>query len=260
MLSRKYGVTAHSLYNWFKKAGLKLRDNHTKNVNRATCNEHYFDVIDSSDKAYWLGFLSADGFVTTPTKGASPVLGLTLKESDTSHIEKLLACLESTHKIHTYTVTSGYKIGTLYSRVLIPNQHLVETMHKYNIRPDKTTTFKPVDVPHAFRRDYIRGMFDGDGCITAITANKNVPQYSCEFLGTDATLDYITQCLMDEEIITHKYYYDRRKPGQPVAAFKLGGNNMAYKAATYLYKDSNMYLDRKYKRYQDLSALINSRS
>ena len=63
-------------------------------------NEHYFDVIDTEDKAYWLGFWFADGNIqfkkskyTDGTKGG--VAEITLKATDKNHLVKMLRCMDA---------------------------------------------------------------------------------------------------------------------------------------------------------------------
>ena len=50
-------------------------------------NNLYFDSIDSEEKAYWLGFLYADGYILSSANG----FGCNLKEDDASHLKKFLS-------------------------------------------------------------------------------------------------------------------------------------------------------------------------
>ncbi|MGM9535052.1 MAG: hypothetical protein ACI3VR_07355, partial [Intestinibacter sp.] len=60
--------------------------------NRPKFNEHIFDVIDTEEKAYWLGFIFADGYIGStplePNKKSVYNFELSLKLEDTSHLEK----------------------------------------------------------------------------------------------------------------------------------------------------------------------------
>ena len=47
-------------------------------------NENVFDSIDTEEKAYWLGFIFADGYISL--KGNS--FELSLKGSDSEHLDK----------------------------------------------------------------------------------------------------------------------------------------------------------------------------
>ena len=55
-------------------------------------NKDYFSVIDNSDKAYWLGFLYADGCINRyyrNEKLKAMNLELTLCDEDKKHLQKL---------------------------------------------------------------------------------------------------------------------------------------------------------------------------
>ena len=69
---------------------LKLRGIEVVNrQNLHRINETIFDVIDTEEKAYWLGFLYADGYVSNHDKNKNRnVIELTLALNDFSHIKK----------------------------------------------------------------------------------------------------------------------------------------------------------------------------
>ena len=49
-------------------------------------NKDYFKVIDSEEKAYWLGFIYADGYVCANDTGSE--LGIELQVGDIEHLKK----------------------------------------------------------------------------------------------------------------------------------------------------------------------------
>lgn len=64
------------------------------------CDHAYFDDVSDEPRAYWLGFLFADGCVRDSANGtAAPILTLGLAECDRGHVEAFRAALGSTHKI-----------------------------------------------------------------------------------------------------------------------------------------------------------------
>lgn len=48
-------------------------------------DEHVFDVIDTEEKAYWLGFLTADGYIYSRDN----TFGISLASIDKHHVEKI---------------------------------------------------------------------------------------------------------------------------------------------------------------------------
>ena len=58
-------------------------------------NEDYFEIIDTEHKAYWLGFLYADGYVSNTCS----TVELGLQEKDYDHLVKLKKSLECDYKI-----------------------------------------------------------------------------------------------------------------------------------------------------------------
>ena len=68
-------------------------------------------MIDTEEKAYWLGFIYADGYIINSIKGkTSDAFGITLQEKDKGHLEKFKKSINSNHPILTYVSAFNTKI------------------------------------------------------------------------------------------------------------------------------------------------------
>lgn len=119
---------------------------------RWTLDETYFDQIDTPEKAYWLGFLAADGFIRRDRR----TLGLRLKASDEGHVAALAAALGSDAPIKD---EQGGR------QILFGSKHMVESLAGLGITRRKTTACRPWDGPADLMPHYWRGALDGDGHI-----------------------------------------------------------------------------------------------
>lgn len=220
------------------------------------CDEHFFDNINTEEKAYWLGFMYADGYVTSIKY--SKCVGLSISEKDRSHLEKFRNALKSTHPIHEYaTGSSSYKPGTKYVRLLIAGNNLYEGAVSQGIVEHKTNIITPPDIPASLHRHFIRGYFDGDGCL-AETNTASRHEFAVKILGTELLLDYIKDFILTNGIAYKKRYYKRRAD-QTVSCLELSGHQKVKKFLDLLYNDAHVFLERKHERYLKLCNLINSR-
>lgn len=78
-ISNKYGINRKTLTKYLKDQGVEV----TNNYNRSDFFREAFDVIDTEEKAYWLGFMYADGYIAS--KGN--VVGLNLSLKDIDHLK-----------------------------------------------------------------------------------------------------------------------------------------------------------------------------
>ena len=85
-IQKKYGFKRATISKHLKNRGYEVV--HT--LNRSCVNEHIFDEIDTEEKAYWLGFLYADGCVVN----AKPRIELSLSDKDTEHLNKYIKFLD----------------------------------------------------------------------------------------------------------------------------------------------------------------------
>lgn len=188
---------------------------------------------------YWGGFLAADGNVDSKNR-----IRLMLKYEDIGHLNKLKECLQSTHKVSENT--------TKYNRCSFEFTHkdmCEDLKYNFNIVPNKTPKYVlPKAIPLRFMKDYIRGYFDGDGCICESFSNKN---------SKTATL-YATIASGSKIFINDLFSYlqSNLDLGGSLQTFKDSvkyqikfNTNDAKKLLHYMYENSNIYLDRKNELY-----------
>lgn len=256
-VSKLFNIPQTSLRRYFKRKGYSIRSlSEAEKI--YSFNESYFDNIDTSDKAYWLGFLYADGYILSKRKHGNRKFGVTLSVADIEHLEKLKQCLNSNHRIAIYHSKNSYNANCEYCRLLFSSQHAVDSLKKYGVIENKTNILKPPNISNDLSRHFIRGYFDGDGSIWSHLNKKygaKIPQYSIEFVGTDCILQYIMDNLLEHKIIKRLYNLNKRKKGQIVSNFKFGGNLQALNFCQYIYQDANTYLDRKHDKYIELTTI-----
>ena len=147
---------------------------HKKRDRTYRVNDTIFSHIDSADKAYWLGFLAADGSVVENS------LKLMLSAIDDSHLRKFLDFLDSDYPIgycdSYYTDTNGTKhsFGACYTK--INSSRMVADLSKYGIVQGKK--YKNIDfmfnIPDRYKLDFICGIFDGDGSVGVYNDRLNI--------------------------------------------------------------------------------------
>ncbi|MDB4930518.1 MAG: hypothetical protein JWM10_3002 [Myxococcaceae bacterium] len=200
---------------------------------RYACDHHYFDTIDTEAKAYWLGFLAADGCVT----GGKVCLGL--KDSDRGHLEKWRAALGATHPIGQSTKEMDGRIfGTVY--VYIASPELARALAPLGIVPRKSLTYTPPTLRPDLMRHFWRGMVDGDGCISL---SRPSGRWSAELCGSRDVVEGFA-CWAATVTGTSARAHARR------SIFKFRVADLKAVALLHaLYDGATVYLDRKYALY-----------
>lgn len=143
-----------------------LENNNVKLTNRRyIVNQSYFEVIDTEEKAYWLGFLYADGCLRKTKSGGQLVLKLSSK--DRNHLNLFKNNIESEHKIIYSQNRTVSKKGTPSTSdicaIRINSNKLVQDLINQGCIPKKTFAIDKPNIPEKFYKDFIRGFYDGDG-------------------------------------------------------------------------------------------------
>lgn len=216
----------------------------------------YFYKIDTPDKAYWLGFLYADGAITKFYKKdgtiRSMTLEISLKYEDKIHLEKFRECIKSDVPIFERIIKLN---GKEYksARIQINNTRFCRNLCNVGCIPQKTYKLEfPSNniVPHPLMRDFIRGFFDGDGCICTYECAGS----SCivsTITGRPEMLHSIVDYLISQSVIRTMPAFIKKSKQNFACDVRFSGKDNNKDLLDYLYKDSNLYLDRKYNKYID---------
>lgn len=236
-----------------KKQIGELRSN-KENSRVYTYDINYFQNIDSTEKAYWLGFIYADGYVKKNGKGK--MFGLTLSIEDKEHLEKFSTALNYNYPIKTYNPTKGAYSSKKYCRIQIFGDEIYNSLVKHGVLENKTLILKPPNINKKFYRYFIRGYYDGDGCITY--NSKDHKTFKIKILGTKEILKFIIDYIESNDIASITKFYKRRNTDK-VLSIEMGGNYQVYKFLELTYEDSFVCLKRKHMKYLELCNILHSR-
>lgn len=220
-----------------KKNGVNVCRDYSKHrysrVGRHSIDEDFFNEIDDEAKAYFLGLMYSDGSVATTQ--------FYLKLKDEDIIIKLKECLKSSAPIQR-RYNGGYSSYCL----TISSKKSCSNLIKWGCIPNKTKIIQLPKLREDLYRHFIRGFFDGDGCLQL--QNKI---YHCRFDLTSASKKFLEQIrpIITKHAKTNGHLGKETK--YEVWHLNYSGNQVV-QILDWLYKDSNFYLKRKYDKYQIL--------
>ena len=216
-------------------------------------NEHVFKKCSSSKKAYWLGFLMADGNIASELGRYR--LTLVLQEKDINHLEKFKKFLNCKKKLEKKISKPEFCNSTCY-RLVVDSRKMIGNLSQYGIIPRKTAKEQIKNIPREYIRDFIRGYFDGDGCITS---TRTSPASFSITSGNKLFMEKMQEILVKTcELNFTKLgkATPKRTDGTRSLSWTInyGGRRQTRRIFNYLYGNSNVCLDRKFRRFKELVA------
>lgn len=121
----------------------------------------YADGVTSEPAAYLLGFIATDGNVDIE----GSCLSFSLARADRDQLVMVRNILGSDAPINDGTHVTDGKVYE-HSAVRFHSRRLVADLNRLGILPAKSHTVQPWDGPPDLMRHYVRGLIDGDGCIS----------------------------------------------------------------------------------------------
>lgn len=153
-IAETIGVQHHMVEKWLKKNGVVLRK--TKAGVVSGTKEDFFEKIDAEEKAYWLGFLSADGSLTLGNG-----VRLELKDSDGDHVRLFAATIGFKGKV-------AEDADRGLTRVELKSVKMCKDLEAAGLeKSTKSYTIVPATISVDLERHYWRGVVDGDGSISS---------------------------------------------------------------------------------------------
>jgi len=231
-----------------KKNNINLREVQTY-CRKYNIREDWLDIIDSEIKAYFIGFMCADGCVLEKKNEVA----IRLKSDDAYILDKFKKeiYLDDRHlNEEERETTFGYSKTIKF---VVNNKHFRDKCIELGITPRKTFTLKPINIPKDLMYHFIRGYFDGDGCIYV---NKHGTSVS--ILGTKEFLEDIKTTILLNTNIKHIKIREKLlcKNNMLLYELRICGKYYSELFENYIYNNSTIYLTRKKEKFDQINLNI----
>jgi len=234
-LAQKHNISRPTLAGFLLGRGVDIY------TRKSRVNTFAFDCIDTEEKAYWLGFLYADGSVSHYKSSKRVELGL--KESDYEHLQKFSKFLSYRGEIHYRPETKSY-------RVYFGCQKIHDDLVRLGCVEKKSLVLvfpNSEQVPQHLLPHFIRGYFEGDGSIEVVHNVRGTIRKTVSLLGTKEflsallanlpfkvnSINIIKKCKNND---SNNYYFQLRKSDSELFL-------------NYIYSNATVFLDRKHELY-----------
>jgi len=232
----RFGVSDNSIRGLLKRRGVTPRTL-SESHRRIECNHGYFGQMLDEQRAYWIGFLLADGGITKRSYGQTNRVTCRLAPCDIGHLRKLLSALGSGHKITD--------VGHQGVQLSISSSEMVQDLSKHHVSPRKSANHQfSKAIPENLLKHYFRGYFDGNGGISRHRSSK-----------------WSINCAAGENfLIAFRDWIGGQIGGHPAKiSFADGIHRIAW-AGTHrcreildlMYHDASIYLERKMLKYEQV--------
>lgn len=205
------------------------------------------EKIDAHSLSYIIGFIQGDGHHGETTRNRGKVeIELSLKDIDI--LDKIESCLNP-----FFSVNRRNRLRS--TNFILDHESVSLTIHDLAFR----TAIKPfvpigrksdiIEPPFALlgfsKRDYIRGLIDADGAVGVRTDGK-------PFISLCISSEKIKEFFIDSIFEVTGLRKEMKRNSRDNVYNIMLNNEEAILYADYLYKDSSLYLDRKYLKYNEM--------
>lgn len=210
-------------------------------------NEDFFEIIDNEPKAYWLGFMFADGSIHKHGNQSC----ISLKVTDKEVCDNFIIALEGNFETKKYTYKNNKDTPSYIYHVDLTSDKMFEDLNNLGCVQNKSLILEfPNNIPDDLVHHFIRGYFDGDGTVY-ISNKKNYNNtntvYTALGIGICGTYEFLTKL---NTFLPEDYKIDKEKrTNTNTWTLRTSGSLKSKKFLEYIYKDATIYLSRKYNKY-----------
>lgn len=247
-IQEKYNIT-RGIWNYYcQKLNLEC------DLRKHRPNDNYFDVLDTYNKNYILGFLYADGCITEDNR-----ISILLHERDIAVLEFIKSELCPFIEIKKLNYTNFKRSPQVLLR--FKSKKLVDTLKNLDFFVKKTSTDSNIFsyIPTEWKKAFIIGYTDGDGCIRFSKNKCNTFRISISWVnGSKKLLDDLNLYFYKQ--LGFLGILDTRK--NVSFYFTLSYNKKEYtsKIFKFLYSksESDFILPRKKIKVKDILKYLNN--
>lgn len=221
------------------------------NINRTLYKNKDYFKRQSHNMAWILGFLAADGTVSS----SDNTIKIALSAKDKEILERIKIEMEIENKIVERTTRRGYDVVDLHWTC---KEHK-EDLAVYGITPQKTFTIKPPqNLEKQYYIDFIRGYFDGDGSVNLIHSKDKILALRWQICGaTSEILQWIIDVLYEHYNIPKvNIHSDNSLPRKHTYYYFQYSTTSTKKIRDILYTPNSLYLKRKKEHFDKIIQMI----
>ena len=246
-IAKAFGVTNSTIYTRLNRRYGPLGKERAVNKRKYTVDESFFEIIDTQEKAYVMGWFYSDG-----SNSVSPNVAKIDVAADSEDIlHKIKEAIGSNARIkpikNSANSYAGENAQMLY-RLGIYNKLVSKQIAALGICGNMTYTRTwPEWLSEDLEPHFIRGLIDGDGCIS-IGKKKG---FTISYYGTKMMCEGFSKVL-SKIGVDHRHQTD--KNGHHF--IRIMKQAECVKFADYIYNDATIYLNRKHDKYLEIKTIM----
>lgn len=221
-----FGVVYQTAWRSMKQRGIDFR-NAGYYTRKHDVDHRYFAVIDTAERAYWVGYLLADSGINKNS------IQIGVHRQDRQQLEKFLSVLKTNYPIQDFTNNSGSPC----SRICITSPLMVSDLARLGIVPNKSHTAMAPYIRPEIEAAFWLGLCDGDGCVHI---DKHGKRCSIGIVGSYDTCSQFAQWL--ETYIGHRLNV---RPHKSIFTVVVNAYADVLKVCELLYLDHEFAMPRK---------------
>lgn len=235
---------------------------HLQNARVHQVNHEYFDIIDTPDKAYWLGAILADGVVHVQrqTNSATHRFSLSQHVNERAWLEQFRDDIGTTYPLKPSNEGQALAIA-------ISSHKLCDALRSHGVVERKTYGHPIPTVAGAMLPHFVRGFFDGDGCIHAgklrdhAKPGSTYPKRGNGFLdpvitfsATEAMCHWLLAEIRNGAGITSGGVYRVSSP--VIRSTRFAGRRAVEAVYRWMYADATRWMPRKRTIFESLYGIL----
>lgn len=195
-------------------------------------DESFFGAIDTEAKAYFFGFMAADGWIKHVNGNPAAVV-LEIQRPD----EEVLVAWQGVMGNQVPEIKHREQGGSKKSRIVFTSAKMARDLVRLGLKRNKTFTLGDITgaVPTKLMRHFVRGVFDGDG-----SAVCEPPRLRLSFRGT---LEFLAALQRVIPVETHITIGNQKWP-----TLHTNKHSAACRLAYWMYEDTTFFLSRKWNK------------
>lgn len=216
-------------------------------------NEHFFDIIDTEEKAYWLGFLYADGYVHE--KRHELKLRLAIKDEDFLIKFRNTLYPNKDKPLYYYKKDPNEKDKINSCEVAINSKNISEKLKEHGCGQAKTFNLSfPKWLNDDLTHHFIRGVFDGDGSICLTTLKSGEHKTTFSIIGYKQFISELNYIIAKNCNLNENKIIDYKGKDERIGTIAFSGCRQCIKIREYLYNDAAIFMQRKYDKFMLLGT------